>query len=351
MNLLEYKKQIVYIGADNSGSTSRHRADALRRIGCPVTVFDPYLVVKSNRKLINVFNYHSSFVFVQKLLLQKLKRFFSTLSFVPDVIWVNSGELLGITVLKWLKRNFNSKVILYQNDDPTGNRDGNRFLTLRKSIPYYDLCVCVRYETELDFLCLGAKKTYRVMMSFDECEHKIDNLDEAIIVPRVGFLGTLIKKESRDIFILDLLKLFVPIDIIGPNWTKSKHWLRLKKNVLKSYISGSEYSLCLQKYALSLGLLSHGNRDLITTRTFEIPAAHGLLCAEKTSEHQLLYEHLFEAVFWSSSVECASLCKSLIQDMNLNKFIRINGFAHLIALGQGNEDVCLRILRVLFDPY
>ena len=112
MNLLEYKKQIVYIGADNSGSTSRHRADALRRIGCPVTVFDPYLVVKSNRKLINVFNYHSSFVFVQKLLLQKLKRFFSTLSFVPDVIWVNSGELLGITILKWLKRNFNSKVIL-----------------------------------------------------------------------------------------------------------------------------------------------------------------------------------------------------------------------------------------------
>jgi hypothetical protein len=350
MSSFNVNKQIVYIGANNSSSTSRHRADALRRIGCSVVVFDPYLVAKSSIKLINVFNYHTSFIFLQNFLLQKLKKFFSTLSFVPDVIWINSGELISITILKWLKCNFNSRVILYQNDDPTSNRDGNRFLTLRKSIPYYDLCVCVRYETELDFRCLGAKNTYRVMMSFDECAHKIDKLNEDIIVPRVGFLGTLIKKESRDIFILDLLRLFVPVDIIGPNWTKSKHWLRLKKHVLKNYMTGSEYSLCLQKYALSLGFLSHGNRDLITTRTFEIPAAHGLLCAEKTSEHQLLYEHLFEAVFWSSPAECASLCKILIQDMDLNKSIRINSFTHLITLGQGNEDVCLRILRVLFDP-
>ena len=351
MTALTIKKQVVYLGANNPSSTSRHRADALRRIGCSVVVFDPYSVAKSSIKLINSINYHTSFVLLQSFLLNKLKKFFSSLSFDPDVIWINSGELFGNTILKWLKSNFNAKVLLYQNDDPTGFRDGNRFLTLRKSIPYYDLCVCVRNETELDFLCLGAKSTCRVMMSFDEREHKIDKLNEAIIVPRVGFLGTLIKRELRDIFILDLLNLFVPVDIIGPNWRKSKYWIKLKKHVLKNYITGSEYSLCLQKYALSLGLLSHGNRDLITTRTFEIPAAHGLLCAEKTSEHQLLYEHLFEAVFWSSPAECASLCKRLIQDMDLNKSIRINSFTHLITLGQGNEDVCLHILRSLFDLY
>ena len=343
-----FKKQIIYIGDINPASTSRQRADALRRLGCSVEFFDPYLVVRSNSKIINILNYHSSFVLIQYYLLKKLKCFFGNLSFNPDVIWINSGELLGPKILKWLKSTCEAQIVLYQNDDPSGSRDGNRFLTLRRSIPYYDLCVCVRYETELDFLCLGAKNTYRVMMSYDECSHKIVNLDRTCILPRVGFLGTFIKNESRDIFMINLLQRLVPVEIIGPNWRKSVYWSSLKKYVVRSFISGSDYASSLQKYALSIGLLSHGNRDLLTTRSFEIPAAHGLLCAEKTSEHQLLFEHMVEAIFWSSVDECSALCTQLLYDLDLNYFIRRNGFCHLMNLGQGNEDVCLRILRVLF---
>src|SRR5204863_237836 len=63
----------------------------------------------------------------------------------PDLVWINSGELFGPLCLKTLKQ-MNVPIVLYNNDDPTGNRDGQRFAMLLKAIPFYDLTVVMRNE-------------------------------------------------------------------------------------------------------------------------------------------------------------------------------------------------------------
>ena len=61
-------------------------------------------------------------------------------------------------------------------------------------------------------------------------------------------------------------------------------------------------------------MLSKGNRDRHTTRSFEIRAIGGLLCAERTDEHRESFEEGMEAVFWNDAKECVDQCRRLLND-------------------------------------
>ena len=80
---------------------------------------------------------------------------------------------------------------------------------------------------------------------------------------------------------------------------KRRNGRRCKRRGSGPAIYGDDYLKAIQLAKVSLGLLSKGNRDLHTTRTFEIPYCGGLLCAERTSEHLQLYQEDVEAVYWS----------------------------------------------------
>ena len=94
-------------------------------------------------------------------------------------------------------------------------------------------------------------------------------------------------------------------------------------------------------------MLSHQNRDLVTTRSFETLSWGGLLCAERTSEHQLLYEDSYEAVFWDSTDECIARCSVLLNDQTFRDYIRNNGIKRIKEFGAGNEDILSHVMSLL----
>lgn len=112
-------------------------------------------------------------------------------------------------------------------------------------------------------------------------------------------------------------------------------------------MSGQDYVDAMRGAQICIGMLSKGNRDLHTTRTMEIPAAGGLLCAERTTEHQQLYREGEEAVFWSSHDECVLRCKDLLADTALMQRIRAAGQARLLTNRVGNEDICKAVFERL----
>lgn len=341
---------ILYIGSDRLGSTSHHRADALRRLNHNLFVLDPDDLIGSLLPLQVWFNYHTGYRLLQKSLLKRFEGKVSAwhLHAPINLIWVNGGELIGPNILLSLRATFKCPVVLYQNDDPTGFRDGPRFATLRSSLRFYDLCVLVRPETTLEALAMGAVRCLRVFMSYDEKIHAPTAINS--IHPFwmfVSFVGAYIPGERRDEFLLCLINAGLPLRLIGNQWQKSKLWSSLKSYFYGLGITGSAYAEALGYSGVSLGLLSSGNRDLLTRRSVEIPACGGLLCAERTSEHQLFFEDGTEAVFWSTAQECIAKCNHLLREPSLNMNIRRSGQVHVYQIGVGNEDICRHVLACL----
>jgi spore maturation protein CgeB len=339
--------QILYIGADHPSTTSRHRADALRRLGCDVYVVNPQKLIGSRNRLQAWLDYRTGYRLFQRKLRLSLVAALPHKTYSPDLIWVDSGELIGPRILRLLLSIYNAPAILFNVDDPTGRRDGNRFLLVRSSLPLYNLCVSCRFETSLEFMALGALRSVVVSRSYDESIHN----PSPLVLPaqaekRVSFVGTFIPGENRDQFLLALARpANLPLVIYGNRWPRSRLFDKLKRFYYGPALSGDAYLKAINTPAVSLGFLSHGNRDLVTQRSFETPACGGLFCAERTSEHQLLFEDGVEVVFWDSVDECIQVCRSLLRDVQTNRAIRNAGQQHMLAAGFGNEDICRQVLN------
>ncbi len=269
----------------------------------------------------------------------------------PEVVWVNGGELIGARAAKKLKQ-FGVPIVIYNNDDPTGGRDGHRFDSMLAALPAYDLCVVVREPNVREFQAMGARAVHKVWMSYDEVQHR--PFENAYKIPSrfrsdIAFVGTWIRGEERDHFLMSLIQRGLNIAIWGDRWQKAPSWKRLKPYWRGHALTGRDYVAAIQGAKLNLGLLSKGNRDLHTTRSVEIPYAGGLLCAEHTAEHCQLYCDGTEAVFWRDAKECTEICKELLQDEPRREGIRIQGARRLVSNQLGNEDICRSVIDRLIS--
>ena len=340
---------IIYIGCKLPGSTSRHRADALSRLGHAVRILDPYDKFKNriDGKILGIFHYRSGYRMLQSDVTEWIESLIH-LAIIksPDVVWVDSGELLGFNAVKLLSQT-GAKLVFYNHDDPTGKRDGHRFDSLLKSLLLYDLCVVVRHENIKEYKSLGARNVMCLWRSYDEIMHA--PYKELLDIPpefcsEVAFIGTWMRGEGRDQFVLDLLKRGIPVAIWGQRWEKSPLWGQIKICYRGGNLSGRDYVAAIQGAKVCLGMLSKGNRDLHTTRSMEIPYAGGVLCAERTSEHMELYVDGVEAVFWSDAEECAKQCRRLLDNDAWRESVRSAGMTRVRASQRGHEDMCRAVL-------
>jgi spore maturation protein CgeB len=187
-------------------------------------------------------------------------------------------------------------------------------------------------------------------MSYDEEFHK--PFASASEVPaafrsEVAFVGTWMRYEKRDEFLHELVQQGVPISIWGDRWEKSPLFSKLKPYWRGRALTGRDYVASLQGAKICLGLLSKGNRDMHTMRSLETPFAGGLICAERTPEHEKLYSEGEEAVFWSDATECAAVCKRLLADDTERERIRAAGTRRVLTLNVGNEDVGRRVVEAI----
>ncbi|MVN77242.1 glycosyltransferase [Hymenobacter sp. HMF4947] len=341
---------ILYLGDSHPSSTSAHRARALERLGHTVNVCDLNKVIAQSKgfRYLEPLHYRTGYRFLQPQVTRLVKHLVATTP-RPDVVWVNSGELVGPRSLELLKQ-LGCPLVLYNNDDPTGGRDGRRFDTLLKSLSYYDLCAVMREINVPEFRAKGAKNVIHVRMSYDEVVHQpFTHASDipAIYKSEVVFIGTWMRYEKRDEFLLALLEQGIPLTIWGSRWSKSPHWAALQAVHKGDALSGRDYVAAIQGAKICLGLLSKGNRDEHTQRSQEVPFAGGLLCAERTAEHQEMYEEGVEAAFWADAAECAQVCKKLLQDDDAREKMRLAGMQRVRAMQAGNEDVCRRILNTI----
>ncbi len=267
-----------------------------------------------------------------------------------DVCYVDGGEWVTPKVITLLRRHA-SKMVSYSIDDPLGPRDGARFKAFRQSLPHYDVNAVVRHENVAEAQALGAKNVIRVYRSADEVSHAPRPLtyqDYLAWDCDVLFLGTWF--PERGPFMLDLIRRGVPLTIRGPNWHKAPEWPQIKSHWAGGAIGGDDYAKAIQCAKVNLGLLSKENRDLHTTRSLEIPALGGLLCAERTSEHTAMYAEGHEALFWQDADECAAMCSAALADEARRQAIAKAGHLRLKQNGHYNQMILATALATTGLP-
>jgi spore maturation protein CgeB len=153
---------------------------------------------------------------------------------------------------------------------------------------------------------------------------------------------------ERGPFLVALLEAGLPLAIYGNSWQKMPEWSLLKSVWQGPAIYGDDYIKAIQLAKISLGLLSKGNRDLHTTRTFEIPYCGGLFCAERTSEHLQLYQEDVEAVYFCDVTECIQKCHKLLENEEMRRGIAEKGRARCLKNGIFNESNMQKMLEIAF---
>ena len=342
---------ILYIGDNNKSSTAFHRANSLSRLGHTVTHVNAREAFSLlTIKILDKASFYTGYFWVQNQICKwidlKLIKRYSSNTF--DLIWINSGEEFDSKSILRLDY-FNCKKVLYQNDDPGSKRDFRRFDSLKRTMKYYDYAAVVREPNLREFADFGVKNVIRVYMSYDEEVHKPLRHRQipTIFRSEIVFVGTWIRGEGRDKFLLDLIRAGLNISIWGSRWEKSPLWEDLKIAYKGGSLSGPDYVAAIQGADIAIGFLSHCNRDLHTRRSLEIPFIGGLLCAERTIEHERMYEEGIEAVFWRDSNECIEICKRLLSNKNLIKDIKYAGMKKVRAGAYGNQDICAKIINFI----
>lgn len=341
---------ILYLGPDYG--TSRHRADALRRLGHRVELIDPWAFFPQHsfiKKVMGKLTYEIGPAWMEPYVRRRLLAAINWERF--DLIWSNQCELIGAKTAFLLKK-YASWSVTYANDDPFGARDKKRFSLYSNSVRHYDLLAVVRQPNVNEAYAHGAQKVTLVPFTADEIAHaplSLTSEEKSRWASEVAFIGTWM--PERGPFISRLLQLGLPISLYGDRWQKAPEWPVIKNIWHGPGLLGPDYVKAIQSAKICLGLVSKGNRDLHTQRSAETPYIGSLLCAERTEDHLSMYKENEEAVFWSTPEECAQKCFALLKDEERRKRIAEAGRERCIANGYLNEPVMKRILDVLLNEH
>lgn len=331
--------KILHIG--RSHGTTYHRYQALKRLGHEVTMVDPFTVLPSNRWVAK-WIYETGAWGLEKRVEKYVLDVTAGAHF--DLALVDGGFVIGPGLVKALGSKIGF-VANYNVDDPFPTADWRKWRLYRDSIPYYDLLVVVREQNISEVKLAGAKNVLHVFRSADEVAHKpipLTDVDRVKWASQVAFVGTWM--PERGPFMARLLERGVPLSIWGDRWHKAREWNQIKDAWRGSGVFNQDYNRIIQSSKICLGLLSRDNRDFHTQRSAEIPALGGLFCAERTAEHQQLYEDGHEAVFWNDADECADICLDLLKSPEKCREIAFNGHARCLKNNHFNEPMLRRII-------
>lgn len=333
-------RSILYLGPVSG--TCLDRANALRRLGHRVQHLDLRTLLPRSVWMDRI-TWRLGGDWLAPLLHAPLKAALAGERF--DLAHVDGGEWVTPGVIRHLRQHA-PKVINYSIDDPYGPRDGARFRAMRRATPHYDLIAVVREVNVQEARSRGARQVVRIYRSADEVSHA-----PRAITPEararwgcdVLFLGTWF--PERGPFLAELIRHGVPLTIQGANWHKAAEWPLLQPHWRGGSLAGDDYALAIQCARVNLGLLSKENRDLHTTRSLEIPALGALMCAERTVEHQAMYDEGREALFWRDAQECAAACRDVLNDEPRRAAMAQAGRARLARNGHYNEPIMAALIE------
>lgn len=294
--------RILYIGQLWQGGTCLERMRLLEGLGCHIVPFDttPWIAEGSRwgRSLAHRTNWGQPV----RGLNHALTAFIQTVRDITH-IWIDKGRWIYPNTVRFLKEKTGAIAVHYTPDPQLLHHRSRHF---KDCIPLYDLMVTTKSFELSHYKAAGAKQVLMVLQGYDDrfapCIPSTEAQTE--LGSDVCFVGHCEGHYARQLqttrTVTDRLKIW------GPQWRRYSRihsWAR--KSVVGDGIWGVRYALALASSRIALGLLSKRIPETATTRSFEIPATGVFMLAERTEDHQALFEEGVEAEFFGSEQELA----------------------------------------------
>lgn len=299
--------RILAIGETWFGSDARSAFSALRRLGHVVNVIDEnhYIPNTWQRAATRVMRKIFRSLLVRELSMEAVAQ---AESFQPDCLFVFKGNGIHPAVLKEFRRRGIATINFYPDVS---------FLShgpyIPKALPLYDHIFTTKSYGLIDMpSALRIQSISLLPPGFDPEVHyplTLTSREEARYGCDVAFIGTWSPKKEK---LLDLLVMALPhlkVRIWGNQWNKCVS-TNLHRFIMGTGITGTEYTKAICAAKICLGLLSEAglgssSGDLITARTFQIPACGTFMLHERNTEVAQYFAEGIDAEFFSSPDELA----------------------------------------------
>jgi len=296
--------KILCVGPQWRGSNAAALFKALSRLGHVVDVVDEnYYINLSNR-----------FLFTK--IIDKLFFFRHTVEFnraieesfallKPDLVLVYKGAFV---LPENLKRIQSHCTVVNVYPDVSFRTHGKY---LPQSLPLYDWIFTTKTFGIEDLKHeLGITKSSFVPHGFDPEIHRpltINDTFQNELSCDVSFIGTHSLKKEQYLSTLVAAIPTIKLMVWGNGWERAVA-VNLKPSIQYKPIVGDLYALAIKASKLNLGILSESvggasSGDLITSRTFHIPASGGFMLHERTPESILYYIEGEECAFFDGIEE------------------------------------------------
>jgi spore maturation protein CgeB len=138
--------------------------------------------------------------------------------------------------------------------------------------------------------------------------------------------------------------------LAGPGWNRH---LRFRRHpvTLRSAMYGECLSVGISSVEANLVLLNSDNRDRHTCRSFEVPAAGGLVVAERTDEHLELLDEGTEALYFESEEELLWRLQQVQSDPDRAAAMRLAGWQRITGDRNTYTDRAHEILAAIDVNY
>jgi spore maturation protein CgeB len=247
--------------------------------------------------------------------------------FVPDLILIYKGAFVLPETLKSLKKH-NVPLVNFFPD--VSFRSHGSYLP--KTLPLYDHIFTTKTFGIYDLKeQLGINNSSFIAHGFDPEIHR--QIDQKLIPLEffcdVSFIGTYSPKKEKLLAKVRKSNSLINLKIWGEQWNKCTD-PSLQDSIQGRQILGDLYSTAINGSKINLGFLSEqvqgaSSGDLITSRTFHIPASGGFMLHERNEQSLSYYVENEEAGFFSDEYELVHQIEHFLKHSELRNKIAEKG--------------------------
>jgi spore maturation protein CgeB len=261
----------------------------------------------------------------------------------PDVMFFDNVKIIQRDTLRRLRDEHGVNAVFYTPDNVIATHNSSR--QLEASWPEWRIVFTTKSFNTADFTLRGVKTVHVIGNAFDEEVHRpMDPLEVGPDFERFDAVFAGYVEPERRQSINELAASGATVIVYGD----ARRWGYMHRNVTVCKPAFHvDYARAMHTGKVALCFLRKINRDTVTTRSIEIPAMARAMAAERTREHDQLFEHSHEYFGFSTTAELIAVVRRLVDDAQLRDRVRFAGRARCFQSGYSTVSRAREMVAVM----